>query len=102
MKIQLSSLFFLSICPLFAGIPDVAGPISGDVSENQVTFGCMLHLNPNAPTDIMLKGYPRPIKLVETGRDWGPKNQNKENKKAEGCLSDHPWVWCEFEMPKIN
>tara|TARA_Y100001978_G_C23297189_1_gene247587 strand:+ start:237 stop:389 length:153 start_codon:yes stop_codon:yes gene_type:complete len=50
----------------------------------------------------MLKGYPRPIKLVETGRDWGPKNQNKENKKAEGCLSDHPWVWCEFEMPKIN
>ena len=38
MKIQLSSLFFLSICPLLSGIPDVAGPISGDVSENQVTL----------------------------------------------------------------
>ena len=52
--------------------------------------------------DHILYSTTRPIKLVETGRDWGPKNQNKENKKAEGCLSDHPWVWCEFEMPKIN
>jgi len=38
------------------------------------------------------------MKLLQTGRDWGPKNQNKENKKAEGCLSDHPWVWGEFEV----
>ena len=38
------------------------------------------------------------MKLLQTGRDWGPKNQNKENKKAEGCLSDHPWVWAEFEI----
>ena len=52
--------------------------------------------------DHILYSTTRPIKLVETGRDWGPKNQNKENKKAEGCLSDHPWVWCEFEMPNIN
>ena len=42
------------------------------------------------------------MKLLQTGRDWGPKNQNKENKKAEGCLSDHPWVWAEFEVSKIG
>jgi len=48
--------------------------------------------------DHILYSTTRPIKLVETGRDWGPKNQNKENKKAEGCLSDHPWVWGEFEI----
>ena len=42
------------------------------------------------------------IKLLETGRDWGPKNQNKDNKKAEGCLSDHPWVWCELEISDVE
>ena len=42
------------------------------------------------------------IKLLETGRDWGPKNQNKDNKKAEGCLSDHPWVWCELEISDVD
>lgn len=38
------------------------------------------------------------IKLLETGRDWGPKNRNDKNEKHEGCLSDHPWVWCELEI----
>ena len=38
------------------------------------------------------------IKLLEKGRDWGPKNQNKDNVKSNGCLSDHPWVWCELEI----
>ena len=42
------------------------------------------------------------VKLLETGRDWGPKNQNKDNKKAEGCLSDHPWVWCELEISDVD
>jgi endonuclease/exonuclease/phosphatase family metal-dependent hydrolase len=39
------------------------------------------------------------IKLLKTGRDWGPKNRNDQNVKSEGCLSDHPWVWCELEIP---
>ena len=35
------------------------------------------------------------VKLIESKRDWGPKNQNDRNLKAEGCLSGHPWVYCE-------
>ena len=38
MKILLASLFLLSVCPLFANIPEIAGPISGDVRANQVTL----------------------------------------------------------------
>lgn len=48
--------------------------------------------------DHILYSTKKGMKLLQTGRDWGPKNQNKENKKAEGCLSDHPWVWGEFEI----
>ncbi len=48
--------------------------------------------------DHILYSTNKGMKLLQTGRDWGPKNQNKENKKAEGCLSDHPWVWGEFEI----
>ena len=50
--------------------------------------------------DHILYSTKKEMKLLQTGRDWGPKNQNKDNKKAEGCLSDHPWVWCEFEISK--
>ena len=50
--------------------------------------------------DHILYSTERSMKLLQTGRDWGPKNQNKDNKKAEGCLSDHPWVWCELEISK--
>ena len=50
--------------------------------------------------DHTLYSTERSMKLLQTGRDWGPKNQNKDNKKAEGCLSDHPWVWCELEISK--
>ena len=39
------------------------------------------------------------VKLLEAKRDWGPKNQNDKNLKADGCLSDHPWVYCELEIP---
>jgi endonuclease/exonuclease/phosphatase family metal-dependent hydrolase len=52
--------------------------------------------------DHILYSTKKEMKLLQTGRDWGPKNQNKENKKAEGCLSDHPWVWCELEISKTN
>ena len=38
MKTFLSSLFLLSICPLLANVPEIAGPISGDVRANQVTL----------------------------------------------------------------
>lgn len=49
--------------------------------------------------DHILYSTKRPIKLLNVRRDWGPKNQNDQNKKAEGCLSDHPWVYAEFEIP---
>ncbi len=49
--------------------------------------------------DHILYSKKRSIQLLETGRDWGPKNRNDQNKKAEGCLSDHPWVYCELEFP---
>jgi len=52
--------------------------------------------------DHILYSTKSSIKLLETGRDWGPKNQNKDNKKAEGCLSDHPWVWCELEISDVD
>lgn len=52
--------------------------------------------------DHILYSIKGPVKLLESKRDWGPKNQNDQNKKAEGCLSDHPWVWCELEIPTIT
>jgi alkaline phosphatase D len=38
MKILLSSLFLLSVYPLLANVPEIAGPISGDVRAKQVTL----------------------------------------------------------------
>ena len=38
MKTLHSSLLLLSICPLLANVPEIAGPISGDVRPNQVTL----------------------------------------------------------------
>lgn len=49
--------------------------------------------------DHILYSTARPIKLLKTTRDWGPKNQRETNLKAEGCLSDHPWIYAEFEIP---
>ena len=49
--------------------------------------------------DHILYSTARPIKLLEVKRDWGPKNQNETNLKAYGCLSDHPWIYCELEIP---
>jgi hypothetical protein len=49
--------------------------------------------------DHILYSTARPIKLLDVQRDWGPKNVNDKNLKAEGCLSDHPWVYAEFEIP---
>jgi len=50
--------------------------------------------------DHILYSTARPIKLLEAKRDWGPKNQNDKNERYEGALSDHPFVWCEFEIPQ--
>jgi endonuclease/exonuclease/phosphatase family metal-dependent hydrolase len=49
--------------------------------------------------DHILYSTKRPITLLDVKRDWGPKNQNDKNLKSEGCLSDHPWIYCEFEIP---
>lgn len=38
------------------------------------------------------------VKLIESKRDWGPKNQNDKNVRYEGTWSDHPWVYCELEI----
>ncbi|MDG1241589.1 MAG: endonuclease/exonuclease/phosphatase family protein [Opitutae bacterium] len=48
--------------------------------------------------DHILYSTARPIKLLDIQRDWGPKNQNAQNVKSDGCLSDHPWIYCEFEL----
>jgi endonuclease/exonuclease/phosphatase family metal-dependent hydrolase len=50
--------------------------------------------------DHILYSTKNKMKLLQAGRDWGPKNQNKHNVKSNGCLSDHPWVWCELEIPR--
>jgi endonuclease/exonuclease/phosphatase family metal-dependent hydrolase len=48
--------------------------------------------------DHILYSSAKSMTLLAASRDWGPKNQNDQNKKHEGCLSDHPWVWCELEI----
>ena len=52
--------------------------------------------------DHILYSTKNKMKLLETGRDWGPQNQNKDNVKSNGCLSDHPWVWCELEISEVD
>ena len=49
--------------------------------------------------DHILYSTNGPVKVIESKRDWGPRNQNEKNEKHEGALSDHPWVWCELEIP---
>ena len=49
--------------------------------------------------DHILYSTARPIKLLEVKRDWGPKNLNETNERYDGCLSDHPWIYCELEFP---
>lgn len=49
--------------------------------------------------DHILYSTARPIKLLEVKRDWGPKNLNDNNERYEGRLSDHPWIYCELEIP---
>ena len=52
--------------------------------------------------DHILFSTNKGMKLSQTGRDWGPKNQNKDNAKSNVCLSDHPWVWCELEISEVD
>lgn len=49
--------------------------------------------------DHILYSTARPVKLTGSKRVWGPKNRNDQNVKYDGCLSDHPWIWCELEIP---
>lgn len=48
--------------------------------------------------DHILYSPARTGELIDSKRDWGPKNQNADNKKADGCLSDHPWIYAEFAL----
>ena len=81
--------------------------VGGDFNEwtDSVVMGGLLKTGKleNATTersiDHILYSTARPITLLDAKRDWGPKNQNETNLKAEGCLSDHPWVYAEFEIP---
>ena len=74
----------------------------GLIMRSLVKTTKMVNTTKEKSIDHILYSTKSPVKLLETGRDWGPKNQNKDNKKANGCLSDHPWVWCELEIPKID
>jgi hypothetical protein len=49
--------------------------------------------------DHILYRTNQPIQLLEVQRDWGPKHQNAQNTRYEGCLSDHPWVYAKFVIP---
>lgn len=49
--------------------------------------------------DHILYRVTTPIKVLKTKMDWGPKKETKGNEKNKGHLSDHPWVWCELEIP---
>ncbi len=49
--------------------------------------------------DHILYSTKSSVKLIESKRDWGPKNQNDKNVRYEGTWSDHPWVYCELEIP---
>ena len=52
--------------------------------------------------DHILYSIRTPVKVLKTKIDWGPKNETKGNEKTKGHLSDHPWVWCEMEIPAKN
>jgi len=52
--------------------------------------------------DHILYSSAKSMTLLAASRDWGPKDQNDQNKKYEGALSDHPWVWCELEISSSN
>jgi hypothetical protein len=41
------------------------------------------------------------VKRLESKRDWGPKDPTKLNERSEGHLSDHPWVYAEFEIGSL-
>ena len=81
--------------------------VGGDFNEwtDGVVMGGLLkacklkNVVTEASIDHILYSTARPIKLLEVKRDWGPKNQNETNLKAYGCLSDHPWIYCELEIP---
>ena len=81
--------------------------VGGDFNEwtDGIVMQCLLkdakleNATKEKSIDHILYSTKSSVKLLESKRDWGPKNQNDQNVKSEGCLSDHPWVYCEFEIP---
>lgn len=71
----------------------------GIVMQSLLSDTKLVNATQEKSIDHILYSTTRPLKLLDTQRDWGPKNRNDQNKKAEGCLSDHPWVYAEFEIP---
>jgi endonuclease/exonuclease/phosphatase family metal-dependent hydrolase len=72
----------------------------GLVMQSMLKETKMKNSNKEKSIDHILYSTKNKMKLLQSGRDWGPKNQNKDNVKSDGCLSDHPWVWCELEISK--
>ena len=72
----------------------------GLVMKSMLKETKMKNSNKEKSIDHILYSTKNKMKLLQSGRDWGPKNQNKDNVKSDGCLSDHPWVWCELEISK--
>jgi endonuclease/exonuclease/phosphatase family metal-dependent hydrolase len=72
----------------------------GLVMQSMLKETKMKNSNKEKSIDHILYSNKKKMKLLQSGRDWGPKNQNKDNVKSDGCLSDHPWVWCELEISK--
>ena len=72
----------------------------GLVMQSMLKETKMKNSNKEKSIDHILYSTKNKMKLLQSGRDWGPKKQNKDNVKSDGCLSDHPWVWCELEISK--
>jgi len=72
----------------------------GLVMQSMLKETKMKNSNKEKSIDHILYSTKNKMKLLQSGRDWGPKKQNKDNVKLDGCLSDHPWVWCELEISK--
>jgi len=48
--------------------------------------------------DHILYSAAAPLNVLEAKRGWGPKSPAHGNPQNGGYLSDHPWVWCEFQL----
>lgn len=74
----------LSTCNLKNVIPSASLDYIRYCSNNGLRMALIDHILYSAVT---------PVKVLQTKVDWGPKKETK------GYLSDHPWVFCELEIP---